>query len=64
VLNFLDPAKLKVAIDLTEARAGLQRYRISDKDITLPLGLNLAGVSPSQVFLRLRKKPPEPGEKG
>ncbi len=64
MLNFLDPSKLKVAIDLTKAEAGLKRYSISAKDIQLPPGLKLAGTNPSAVKLRLRKKPPEPGKKG
>ncbi|MEE9171782.1 MAG: diadenylate cyclase [candidate division NC10 bacterium] len=63
MLNFLDPNQLKVAIDLEKAHAGSQRYSISAKDITLPPGLQLAGVNPSMIELRLSKKPPDSEKK-
>jgi diadenylate cyclase len=59
MLNFLDPSQLQVAIDLKKAEVGLHRYTISTKDIKLPLGLKLAGISPSTIQLNLRKKAPE-----
>lgn len=64
MLNFLDPQQLQVAIDLEEAHEGSQGYSISDKDIKLPPGVNLAGVNPSMIRLRLVKKPRESKKKG
>lgn len=57
MLNFLDPSRLRVAIDLKEAKEGWKRYAVSAKDINLPLGLQLAGVNPPKMELHLRKKP-------
>lgn len=59
MLNFLDPSQLQVAIDLQKAQEGSQRYSLSDKDIKLPPGVQLAGVNPSMINLRLVKKPLE-----
>ncbi len=64
MLNFLDPSQLRVAIDLKEASAGVKRYYISDKNIKLPVGVGLAGVNPSRIDLRIRKKPPKPEKQG
>jgi hypothetical protein len=63
MLNFLDPSRLQVAIDLKESKEGWQRYAVSAKDINLPLGLQLAGVNPSRIELRLRQKPSESNSK-
>lgn len=57
MINFLDAGRLQVAIDLKEANTGWQRYPVSDKEINIPLGLQLAGVNPPEIKLRLRKKP-------
>lgn len=59
MLNFLDPNQLQVAINLRKASVGRHRYSISDKDINLPPGLQLIGVNPSKIALRLREKPSE-----
>jgi diadenylate cyclase len=56
MLNFLDSGHLQVAIDLQKASAGVKRYSISDKNINLPRGLQLAGINPPFIELRLRKK--------
>lgn len=64
MLNFLDATQLQVAIDLQKATAGVRRYNISAKNINLPLGLQIAGVNPSQIELRLRKKLPPTETKG
>lgn len=58
MLNFLDPSRLRVMIDLRDAKAGLQRYPITAKDINLPLGLQLVLVEPEEIRLRLREVPP------
>ena len=59
VLNFLDPSQLKVVIDLRKARAGTQRYAISAKEIELPPGVQLVGVNPSVIPVRLIDRPPK-----
>lgn len=59
MLNFLDPSRLRVMIDLRDAKAGLQRYPITAKDINLPLGLQLVLVEPEEIRLRLRELAPE-----
>ncbi len=59
MLNFLDPGRLRVSIDLREAKAGVRLYEISPKDINLPLGVELAGVNPNRIRLSLGAKPPE-----
>jgi uncharacterized protein (TIGR00159 family) len=58
ILNFLDPKRLRVTLNLRGAKEGWQRYTISATDINLPLGLQLTGVSPSELKLHLSKKPP------
>lgn len=59
MLNFLDPGRLRVAIDLKDARAGSQRYALSSKDINLPPSLQLISIDPGEIRLRLGEKPPE-----
>lgn len=63
VLNFLDPGRLQVAIDLEKAQVGTRRYAISSSDIRLPPGVQLAAVNPSMIELKLQQKPPEPKKK-
>jgi uncharacterized protein (TIGR00159 family) len=63
MLNFLDPSRLRVTIDLKEAKVGQKHYAVSAKDINLPLGLQLAGVNPSGIQLRLLAKPSESNNK-
>lgn len=59
MLNFLDRSRLQVTIDLKKASAGWQYYTVSAKDINVPLGLRLAGVTPPEIRLYLREKPSE-----
>lgn len=58
MLNFLDPSRLRVMVDLRDARAGLHRYPIAAKDINLPPGLQLVRVEPEEIRLRLREMSP------
>jgi diadenylate cyclase len=60
MLNFLDLTRLRVAIDLRDAKAGSQRYPLAAKDINLPPGLQLIGIDPAEIRLRLRETPVEP----
>jgi diadenylate cyclase len=57
ILNFLDTKRLRVTLNLRGAKEGWQRYTISADDINLPLGLQLAQMSPSELKLRLSRKP-------
>lgn len=59
VLNFLDPSQLKVVINLQKSKAGTQRYPISAKEIELPPGVQLVGVNPSVIPVRLIDRPPK-----
>lgn len=59
VLNFLDPGQLKVVIDLKKATAGTRRYAISAKEIELPPGVQLVGVNPAVIPVRLSDRPPK-----
>jgi hypothetical protein len=63
ILNFLDHSRLRVSINLKDASVGWQHYTISDKDINAPLGLQLTGVTPPEIRLFLREKPPGNSEK-
>ena len=60
MFNFLDTGRLRVVIDLKDATPGLQRYSISAKNINLPPSLQLVGVNPSEITVRLREQPPTP----
>jgi hypothetical protein len=60
MLNFLDMTRLRVAIDLRDAKAGSQRYPLAAKDINLPPGLQLIGIDPAEIRLRLRETSVEP----
>jgi diadenylate cyclase len=59
MLNFLDMTRLRVAIDLRDAKAGTQRYRLAATNINLPPGLQLIGIDPAEIRLRLRETPVE-----
>jgi diadenylate cyclase len=60
MLNFLDMTRLRVAIDLRDAKAGTQRYRLAATNINLPPGVQLIGIDPAEIRLRLRETPVEP----
>jgi hypothetical protein len=58
LLSLLDPRRLRAQIDLKEASAGRNRYSLSMEDINVPLGVQIAGVEPAAMTVRLKKKPP------
>lgn len=58
VLTFVDPSQLQVAVDLEKAKAGTRRYPVSAEDIKLPPGVQLVGVNPSIIPVRLSNRPP------
>lgn len=54
MFNFLDLSRLRAAVDLSAAKAGSQRYTIAAKDINLPPGVQLIGIEPAVIRLRLQ----------
>ncbi|MEE9275344.1 MAG: diadenylate cyclase [bacterium] len=56
ILNFLDAARLRVAVNLAGARAGLHERAVTARDIDLPAGMRLLEVRPAEVRVRLRAK--------
>lgn len=59
LLSLLDPRRLRAQIDLKEAREGPNHYSLSAQEVNVPLGVQVAGVDPPTVTVRLRRKPPE-----
>ncbi len=57
VLTFVDPSQLQLAINLENAKAGTRRYPVSAEDIKLPPGVQLVGVNPSIIPVRLKERP-------
>ena len=58
LINLLDPRRLRANINLKEAQEGTSRYSLSAQDVNIPLGVEVAGVDPVNVTVRLKKKPP------
>lgn len=63
MLNFVDPNRIRVTLDLTGASAGRRRSAIAPEDINLPPGLQVIGINPAQIEFRLREKPEEEKQK-
>ena len=57
LLTLLDPRRLRAQVDLSRARAGRSRYPLTAQDVNVPLGLQVAGMDPSSVSVRLKKRP-------
>ena len=57
LLSLLDPRRLRAQINLKDAREGASGYSLSAQEVNLPLGLQVAGVDPPVVTIRLKKKP-------
>jgi len=53
--RLLDPAMLRVALDLSEIRAGLQTVPVSEADVRRPSNLELESVEPRLIMLRVEK---------
>jgi len=58
LINFLDPRRLHATLNLKEAQEGATRYSLSAQDVDIPLGVEVVGVDPATVTVRLKKKPP------
>jgi uncharacterized protein (TIGR00159 family) len=54
--RFLDPAALKLSIDLSGSEAGKHEIVLSERDIRLPAKLDLYRIEPQDIVLHLRKK--------
>jgi hypothetical protein len=65
LLRFLDPRRLQAQVNLKDATEGTSRYSLSTQEVNVPLGVQVAGVEPATVTVRLKKKPPveKPAEK-
>ena len=57
LLTLLDPRRLRAQVDLSSARAGRSRYPLTAQDVNVPLGLQVAGMDPASVSVRLKKRP-------
>lgn len=58
LLRFLDPRRLQAQVNLKDATEGSSRYSLSTQEVNVPLGVQVAGVDPATVTVRLKKKPP------
>lgn len=59
MLNFVDPNRIRVTVDLTGVAAGNRNHTIAPENINLPPGLQVIGINPAKIQFRLRKKPEE-----
>ncbi len=57
LLTLLDPRRLRAQVDLSSASAGRSRYPLTAQDVNVPLGLQVAGMDPASVSVRLKKRP-------
>lgn len=64
LLSLLNPRGLRAQVDLSSARAGRRLVALTEHDINVPLGLQVAGMDPANVRIRLRERPvaPEQGD--
>ena len=60
LLALLDPRGLRAQVDLSSARAGRSRLPLTERDINVPLGLQVAGMDPASVSVRLKERPSPP----
>jgi hypothetical protein len=58
-LSLLDTRRVRAQLDLKDGQEGSTRYTLSAQDVNVPLGLEVAGVDPTTLTVRLKKKPPE-----
>lgn len=59
MLNFVDPNRIRVTVDLTGASAGRRKHTIAPENINLPPGLQVIGINPAKIEFRLGEKPEE-----
>ncbi|WP_182866527.1 diadenylate cyclase [Rhodopirellula sp. JC639] len=58
--RFLDPASLKVSLDLADAQAGYHEFLLSAQNIRLPANLFPYRIEPRVVQLKMNVKLPDP----
>ncbi|MCS7468491.1 diadenylate cyclase [Stieleria sp. ICT_E10.1] len=58
--RFLDPASLKVSLDLSNSQAGYHEILLSEQNIQLPANLFPYRIDPRVVLLKMNVKLPEP----
>ncbi len=58
LLSLLDSRRLRAQVNLKETGEGTSNYPLSAQEVNLPLGLQVAGLDPPMVTVRLKKKPP------
>jgi len=58
LLSLLDTRRLRAQVDLKDAKEGTAGYSLSAQDVNVPLGLQVAGVDPAMLTVRLKKTPP------
>jgi YbbR domain-containing protein len=56
--RLLDPATLKISIDLANSRAGSQTVAIKAAELNVPSNLSLYGIERNRIRVELRKRPP------
>ena len=64
MLNFVDPDRLRVTLNLEGAVAGRRRYTITPADINFPPGLQVSRINPSRISVQLHNKPPDTSGSG
>lgn len=57
ILNFLDPGRLRIWVNLQGTAAGASTHRLSLRNIDLPSGVRFLGVDPPGIEVRLAKEP-------
>lgn len=55
--RMLEPATLKIAVDLSAAGEGVRTIHLSQKDLSLPASLTLYRIEHSTIVLELRQRP-------
>ncbi len=63
LLALLDPRGLRAQIDLSSAQAGRSRFPLTAHNVNIPLGLQVAGMDPSSVSVRLKQRPSPPQQR-
>ena len=56
-LTLLDPRRLRAQVDLSSASAGRSRLPLTERDVNVPLGLQVSEMDPSSVSIRLKERP-------
>ncbi len=54
-INNLSPSEIKLAIDLSKAKEGINKYRIFPQDVKAPGGVDVVRVRPQTVYIELER---------